>query len=110
MRSFSNRAYDVLKAIALIWLPALGTLYFTIGDLWHLPFVTQVIGTITAADTFLGVVLRLSSQKYKPPSDGNLVVDQTDPNKDKFRLDITTPLGDLPSKDSITLKVTPGSI
>ncbi len=110
MKAFNNRVYDILKGIALIWLPALGTLYFTIGDLWHLPFVTQIIGTITAADTFLGVVLKLSSQRYRPPSDGNLVVDQTDPAKDKFRLDVTTPLDELPGRKTITLKVTPGSI
>lgn len=61
----SNEAYDVLKWIALILLPALGTLYFTLSTIWGLPNGEQVVGTVTAIDTFLGVLLGLSSSQYK---------------------------------------------
>ena len=57
----SNKAYDVLKWIAMYLLPALGTLYFALAGIWNFPFGEQVVGTITAVDTFLGVLLGISS-------------------------------------------------
>ena len=60
----SNKVYDILKAIALIWLPAIGTLYFALAGIWNLPYPEEIVGTITAADTFLGAVLGISSANY----------------------------------------------
>lgn len=61
----SNKTYDVLKWIAQYLLPAAGTLYFALAGIWGLPFGKQVVGTITAVDTFLGVILGISSASYK---------------------------------------------
>ena len=60
----SNKVYDVLKFIALVVLPALGTLYFALSTIWGLPYGEQIVGTITAVDTFLGALLGISSVKY----------------------------------------------
>ena len=60
----SNKVYDALKWIALYLLPALGTLYFALSGIWGLPYGEQIVGTITAADTFLGVLLGISSATY----------------------------------------------
>ncbi len=60
----TNKTYDVLKYIAQIVLPALGTLYFALAGIWGFPFGEQVVGTIAAVDTFLGVVLRISTVQY----------------------------------------------
>ena len=60
----SNETYDVLKWIAMYLLPALGTLYFALAGIWGLPYGEQVVGTITALDTFLGVLLGISSSNY----------------------------------------------
>ena len=60
----SNKAYDVLKWIALYLLPAIGTLYFALSGIWGLPYGEEVVGTITAVDTFLGVILGISSATY----------------------------------------------
>lgn len=59
-----NETYDMLKWIAQILLPALGTLYFALANIWGLPNAEQVVGTITAIDTFLGVLLGISSDSY----------------------------------------------
>lgn len=64
----NNKVYDVLKWIAMILLPAIGTLYFALADIWNFPCAEQVVGTITAIDTFLGVVLGISSAQYKKNS------------------------------------------
>ena len=60
----SNKLYDILKWIALVLLPALGTAYFGIAQIWGLPYAEQVVGTITVIDTFLGVILGISSKQY----------------------------------------------
>ena len=62
---FANgKTYDVLKFIAQILLPALGTLYFTLAQIWGLPYAEQIVGTIAAIDTFLGVLLGISTSSY----------------------------------------------
>lgn len=61
----SNKVYDVLKWIAMYLLPAMGTLYFALAGIWNLPYGEEVVGTITAVDTFLGVMLGISNAQYK---------------------------------------------
>lgn len=60
----SNKTYDILKFIAQILLPALGTLYFALASIWGLPYGEQIVGTITAVDAFLGAILGISTKKY----------------------------------------------
>ena len=60
----SNRAYDIIKWIATIALPALGTLYFALAGIWDFPLGEEIVGTITAVDTFLGVLIGISSAQY----------------------------------------------
>lgn len=63
--TMSNKTYDVLKYVAQIVLPALGTLYFALASIWHLPYGEEIVGTITAVDAFLGAILMISSSNYK---------------------------------------------
>lgn len=60
-----NKAYDILKWIALYLLPALGTLYFALSQIWGFPYGEEIVGTITAIDTFLGVILGISTVNYR---------------------------------------------
>lgn len=60
-----NKVYDVLKFVAQIVLPALGTLYFVLSDIWNLPFCEEIVGTIAAINTFLGTLLGISNVQYK---------------------------------------------
>ncbi len=60
----TNKTYDVLKWIAQYLLPALGTLYFALAGIWGFPYGEEVVGTITALDTFLGVILGISTVQY----------------------------------------------
>lgn len=63
--TLSDKTYSLLKWIALILLPALGTLYFALASIWGLPFGEQIVGTITAIDAFLGAILGISTSNYK---------------------------------------------
>ena len=60
----SNKTYDILKWITQYMLPAIGTLYFALAGIWGFPYGEQIVGTITAVDTFLGVILGISSAQY----------------------------------------------
>ena len=60
----SNKVYDVLKFICQIVLPAIGTLYFALAGIWGFLYGEQIVGTITAIDTFLGVILGISTIDY----------------------------------------------
>ncbi len=62
--TFNNKTYDILKWVAQILLPAIGTLYFAIASVWGLPYSEQVVGTITAVDVFLGALLGISTANY----------------------------------------------
>ena len=66
----NDKVYDVLKWIAMYLLPALGTLYFALAGIWGLPYGEQIVGTITAVDTFLGVILGISTVQYSTRVDG----------------------------------------
>ena len=61
----SNRMYDILKFVAQILLPAIGTLYFALARIWNFPYAEEIVGTITAVDAFLGALLGISSMQYK---------------------------------------------
>lgn len=98
----NDKAYDVLKWIALYLLPALGTLYFAIAQIWGFPYGEEVVGTITALDTFLGVILGISNKSYN--GDGTIIVDSSDAEKDVYTLELNDDFDVLKNKDKVVLK------
>ena len=61
----SNKAYDRLKWVAQVALPALALFYISVSPLWGLPKQEEVTGTIVALDLLLGALLGLSHVQYK---------------------------------------------
>jgi hypothetical protein len=103
----SDKTYNVLKKIALIWLPALAVFWTSIAGIWNWGYA--IIGTISAVDTLLGALLQMSSKAHSKVSDGNLVVDKSSPVKDVYSLELETPPEELAEKNSIKLMVVPAS-
>lgn len=68
---FSNRVYDVLKWLCLIVLPAAGVLYAALSGLWGWGYTQEVVGTITAVETFLGALLGVSTAQYNKECGGD---------------------------------------
>ena len=66
-----DKVYDVLKWIAQYMLPASATLYFALANIWGFPYAEQVVGTISAIDTFLGVMLGISTVQYNKDNKDN---------------------------------------
>lgn len=106
---FSNKVYNVLKSIAMIWLPAAGALYTTLSGIWHLPSTVEVAASVTAFDTFLGILLGLSSASYRanPPVDGHMVVDTSDHTPRVVSVNVKHAPEDVASRKTITLAVRP---
>jgi hypothetical protein len=61
----SNKIYDILKWIAILFLPALSTLVAVVFKIWDLPYGPEIAATITAVATFLGAILGISHIQYK---------------------------------------------
>lgn len=61
----SNKAYDILKWVVMVFLPALGVLYSALAKIWGFPYGAEIAGTIAAVTAFLGTILQISNAKYK---------------------------------------------
>ena len=101
----TNKVYDVIKWIVTIVIPAIITLYATLGNVWNLPYVEQITATLAAINVFLGAVIQISSSNYNKTYDGILHVDTvSDEESDKYLFEIDD-LDDIIDKDKITLKI-----
>lgn len=105
-----KKTYDTLKWVALILLPAIGALYFSLGNIWGFPNVEEVVGTITVIDVFLGTVLGISSRNYwntNEPNAGYLTQVGNDPETGMphLSLKITKAPEELLANKTVTLKV-----
>lgn len=67
MVKISNDLYDKLRDLVEIYLPGLGTLYFTLSGIWGFPYGEQIVGTITATCVFLGLFLKKSRIEHTKP-------------------------------------------
>ena len=106
---FTNRTYDFLKDLALLYLPGLGTLYFALAGYWDFPNPDAVVGSIMALDTFLGGILKLKTNQYNKTDkyDGTIDVETTSEGKKIFSLNVAGDLDELDQKEEITFKVNP---
>ena len=80
-----NRWYNVLKWVALIFLPALAVLYAALAQTWGWPHESEIRLTITAVDLFLGTLLGVSTMQYNKNEtnvDGDILVDMTEESSD----------------------------
>lgn len=59
-----DSAYNRLKQSTTVIVPAVGALYFALAQIWHLPKAEEVVGSLAALNTFLGVLLGISTRTY----------------------------------------------
>lgn len=100
--------YTKLKFVVQLLLPALSTLYFTLGAVWGLPKVEQVIGTFAALATFLGVILGLSSRTYNSSDikySGEIVIQDKESGGKLYSLELNGDPQDLVEKKEVTFKI-----
>ncbi len=67
----SNKVFDVLKWVAILFLPALAILIRTVFAIWSIPYGEEISSTIVALQVFLGAILGVSTLNYnKEAADG----------------------------------------
>lgn len=59
----SNKAYDILKDIALIF-PLVITLVGAIMKIWNIPYTIEVCATLTAINAFIGGLVAIANKLY----------------------------------------------
>lgn len=104
----SDEVYEKLKFLALVLLPALSTLYFALGNIWGLPSIEQVVGTVAAVDTFLGVILGISTKAYNASPDkyvGAMNIMTNDEGVKLYSLELNNDPSELDTKKSVTFKI-----
>ena len=103
----SNPVYERVKWLVQIALPALGTLYFTLSQLWGLPFGEKVVGTITALALFLGVLVGISKAQYLKTGefDGTIEVDKSSNAVDTYTLSLNDSMDKLVPGGTVTFNV-----
>lgn len=60
----SNKVYDNLKWIALVFIPSLITFYGVVGNVLNIPYTDIVLTIMGAFDVFLGSLLGITSAQY----------------------------------------------
>ena len=67
----SNQAFDVLRLIGELILPALATLYAALGAIWGWPYIEAIVGTIAAVTAFIGAIVNGLRRVYNKKEDNN---------------------------------------
>jgi hypothetical protein len=105
----SNSAYDIFKKAVTVALPGVGTLYFTLSQIWHLPYGEEVVGTVAALNLFLGLLLHGSSRAYSNSDaqyDGTIeVAEEEDKKTLSLSFDEDQDPDTLSGKNKVTFKV-----
>lgn len=104
----SNKAYNVMKWFTQILLPAIGSLYFGMANIWSLPSAENVVGSLALITTFLGIVLGLTTRAYnksEADTDGKMLVSTTTEGTKVFSLELDTDPQDLEHQDKVVFKV-----
>lgn len=79
----SNEAYDILKIIVIRVIPAFEVLILTLGDIWNLPYYTQIGATVAAVGVFMAAVMGISSVTYKKDKAEGIVFEDEDTEIDE---------------------------
>lgn len=67
----SNKTYDFLKNLCLIVIPLIAFIS-TICGIWNVPYTEQITGTLVALETFLGALVKISSNNYYKDKEAEL--------------------------------------
>lgn len=105
----SNKVYDFIKFLTVVFLPALGTLYFALSQMWGLPAGEAVLGTMMAVQVFIAAIIGISTKQYEESGAkyvGEINVTDTI-DKTVFSLDYDGDPEELKDKKEAVFKINP---
>jgi hypothetical protein len=106
--TLSNSAYDKLKKVTQLGLPAFGSLYFGLSQIWGLPAGEQVVGSVSLLTVFFGAVLGISSKSYNSGENGvagDFIVDTRPDGKKVVQLSLDKQPEDIIDQKKIVFNV-----
>lgn len=62
--SMNNKVYDILKDVALVWMPTAITLYGVLSATWGFPYGEQILATLTGINAALGAIVKYYKSQY----------------------------------------------
>jgi hypothetical protein len=104
----SDKKYAIVLQLATLILPLIQALYFGLGELWNLPNVVQITGTIALLNVFFGALAAVAKKFYDASGakyDGTVDVSVDADGKKKFLLNVAGDPDDLDKKSEIIFKV-----
>jgi hypothetical protein len=105
-----QKTYDFLKFVAMILLPAAGTLYFTLAQIWEWSNGEKVVGTIMAVDLFLGALLGIAARSYNNSDarfGGVIEVAEVPEGPKVYSMVLNSDPADLDQQSEVTFKIQP---
>lgn len=105
----SDKLYNFFKFLTITLLPALGTLYFALAQIWNLPAGEEVLGTMMALQVFIGAIMGISTRQYENSGAkyvGTINIDES-PEKETYSLELKDDPEMLKEKGEATFKVNP---
>lgn len=66
----SDTAYNIIKWLVCIVIPAMTTAYVGLSTVWGWPYADQVAKTSAIVCTLLGAILGISTAEYNKGGDG----------------------------------------
>lgn len=67
----SDKAYDILKWVALVAIPATEAFWLTVGKVWGFPYLTEIGTTIAALGLFIATLIGVSAANIKKEREGD---------------------------------------
>lgn len=104
----TDNTYSAGKKLVQVYIPAFSALYFGLGNIWGLPAVEEVVGSLAVIATFLGVCLGISSRQYDASElayDGNAVITTDEEGNKNISLEVDGDPYEIENQKSISFKV-----
>lgn len=104
----SDSTYNKIKTSVQLVLPAICTLYLAISGIWGLPYTQEIVGTLSAIATFLGMLLKISTKSYENSDsryDGRVLIVDDENGPKVFSLELNSDPLELENKKSVSFKI-----
>lgn len=62
--NISNKIYDILKDVSLLWMPITITFYGVVSSAWGIPCGEPILATLTGLNAALGAIVKYFKAKY----------------------------------------------
>ena len=95
-----SRLYAVVTYLGLILFPGLGTIFFILNHIWHLPEGIDILGLIITFEFFIGILWHFSRTKY----DGVIDIIETQEKK-TFTMILNGDPDDIEKQDTVVFKI-----